>query len=115
MNKRAVARLSLLLALLFNAPGLVTLAGLLFKPLGMLTLLFLPFVVLWGLPGLLFHHAVPGAFRVTEFGAYPQSVTGWILLSGFWVVAGIMAAAAYARTRARRDDRDKQERDRGAE
>lgn len=107
MSTRSFIGLSLVLSFGLNFPGLVALGGVLYEPLGILTLAVLPLVALWGLPGLVFRGTYPGAFRVTEFGVYPDAASGWGLLFGFWVVIGIVATGIFAIARARRDARDK--------
>ena len=107
MNTRSTIGLLLTLSLGLNVPGLIALAGTLFEPLGILTLVVLPLVVLWGLPGLMFHSIYPDAFRITEFGVYPDAVSGWILMFGFWMVTGLIATASYRKLQARLNARHK--------
>jgi len=105
MSAKSTIGLSLALSLGLNAPGLIALAGKLFEPLGILTLVILPFVALWGLPGYIFRGAYPNAFQVTEFGVYPDAASGWILVFGFWVVIGSIATVTITKVRALHDAR----------
>ena len=98
------SRISLLvvLPLGLNMPGLLALAGKLYEPLSIVTLVALPVVVLWGLPGLLFCGELRDAFQVTEFGIYPQTTTGWLVLFSYWGAIGLAIALSAARVKAKR-------------
>ena len=89
------------LSLGLNVPGLLALAGKFYEPLSIATLVALPLVVLWGLPGVLFFGVLRDAFQVTEFGVYPHTTTGWVILFSFWAIVGVAIALLAARVKAK--------------
>ena len=102
---RSTVGLALALPLGLNIPGLIALAGRLFKPLGVLTLVVLPFVALWILSS--FRGTYPSALHVTEFGMSTEAPLGWMVMFGFWVVVGCALSVLYAAVRARISARGK--------
>jgi hypothetical protein len=99
MSLRSHVRLFLVLSIGLNLPGLLALSAPAAKPLEILTLVILPLVALWGLPGVLLARAHPGLFEVTEFGVYPIAPSAWALVFAAWVLIALALATVISAVR----------------